>query len=201
MANNELYFFDVGKNYVLTNDNIDLKLLNYLLEADFSLITPIMSSEINKQLVASIMLSSDDQRDILQSLKINNSTNKYENTAYLEKIATRMQLSGSLNVSILTSKHCRIVTIDFRKRSAYILLIEKDTEDYQYEYVEYILKNLVANGFAIATPLSFKTSSDIFYAMQMNTSICIAAIHTSLSQQDMEKISSISKAVFAQSQK
>ena len=132
MANNELYFFDAGKNYVLTNDNIDLKLLNYLLEADFSLITPIMSSEINKQLVASIMLSSDDQRDILQSLKINNSTNKYENTAYLEKIATRMQLSGSLNVSILTSKHCRIVTIDFRKRSAYILLIEKDTEDYQY---------------------------------------------------------------------
>ena len=102
---------------------------------------------------------------------------------------------------ILTSKYCRIVTIDFRKRSAYILLIEKDTEDYKYEYVEYILKDLVANGFAIATPLSFKTSSDIFYAMQMNTSICIAAIHTSLSQQDMEKISSISKAVFAQSQK
>ena len=200
MANNNFSAFHSDKNYVLTNDCIDIKLLNHLLKADFSLITPILSPEMNKELIASIITSSDDELDILQSLKINNSINKYENTAYLEKIANRMRLSDSLNVSILTSKYCRILPIDFQKRSAYVLLIEKDTEDYQYEYVEYILKKLVTNGFSIATPLGLKTSSDIFSAMQMNITIRFAAVHTSLSQENVRKTKSIIKAVFAESQ-
>ena len=72
MANNNFSAFHSDKNYVLTNDCIDIKLLNHLLKADFSLITPILSPEMNKELIASIITSSDDELDILQSLKIIN---------------------------------------------------------------------------------------------------------------------------------
>ena len=180
-----------GKHCVLTNEYIDQTMLEYLLQEGCSVITPIISRAVSKEITKSRVLLKNSYQDVLQSTRINNGYDKYENTKYLEELAKKLQITNTFHVSIITSKYCRILPMDFQERAAYILSIEKGTDDYDYEYVEYVLKKLTKSSFLIATPTAIKNSSDINAAMKINKKIVIAAMHKSLNQQELEKVTNL----------
>ena len=167
----------MSNNLIISSSNLPSHLVRALISSNFSLILPStkvsridLDNEINDEY-------SDEHRcSILYSPAINSSNQSiHELSKLLDNLCNVWSTSSSQLLLILDSEITSIFTFNFAKTCSYILLFRNGTNDYSFEYIEYIINRLNKQGFLIKSLISIKNSKGLESVLKSKKDILLFA--------------------------
>ena len=170
---------DFSNSKIISSSTLRPDIVGSLLSNKFSLILPYscyLADDIHSSLV---IQNKDLQHALLLSPAIGSSKQSpYECSKVLEEICCKWFSNDPNLLIILDSSVLSILTYHFQPPYSYTLLFKNGTNDYSFEYIEFVINKLKKLGYSFLSLNKINDFSDLNCAINRSEDICLYAFNS-----------------------
>ncbi len=175
---------------IISSTRLTPKIVQSLVASHCSLILPLPKNSALKEYNAlnTEAITNRQQHKIIFAPAITHSNQSiYSLSKALYDFCEAWKSENSRLLLILDSTFTSILTYRFSPPCSYILVFKRGSNDYSFEYIEYIINKLSKHNYSIVSAATIRNAADIHLKLNANKNICLFAYYSEQKNSSIDK--------------